>query len=99
MHRADYDDLVAVAADLRWTWKLDARRLFARLDPSASRGAREWPHQVLAGLGRDLVEERLMVDDDLSALADRVVADFRTNRRTVSRSWFATHHRDARDLL
>ncbi len=64
-----YEDLLEVATNLRWTWKIDARRLFAALDPTASPGALEWPQQLLLGLGRDQVNERLGADPEVAKLA------------------------------
>ncbi len=59
---ATYESLLDVALNLRWTWKVDTRGLFAKLDPSASPGALEWPQQLLLGLGRDRVTALLAAD-------------------------------------
>lgn len=97
-HRASYDELLQVARNLRWTWKIDARRLFARLDPSASPGALEWPEQLLLGLGRSRVEE-LLRDEEIRDLADEVVRNFRTYMAHGAKTWFSGTHRSQRDLL
>lgn len=96
---ATYDDLMGVAQNLRWTWKIEARELFARLDPEASPGALEWPHQLLRGLGRDKVTRLLHDDPELARLARRVVDDFRAYVDDGAKTWFATRHRGHRDLV
>ena len=58
-----FEDLLDVSLNLRWTWKIEARRLFAKLDPDASPGALEWPHQLLLGLGKKKVTELLESPD------------------------------------
>ena len=96
---ATYEDLLEVALNLRWTWKVDARGLFAKLDPTASPGALEWPQQLLLGLGRERVTTILEHDPPIAELAARVVADFRSYQRSGARTWFATTHREHRDLV
>ena len=99
---ANFDDLLAVALNLRWTWKIEARRLFARLDPDASPGALEWPHQLLLGLGRATITEMLAADPDLAQLANSVVDDFRVNgvRGTkTAKTWFRVNHRRHKNLV
>ena len=94
-----YDDLLDVATNLRWTWKIDARRLFAALDPTASPGALEWPQQLLLGLGRDQVNERLASDPDVAQLASAVVNNFRTYFTLTPKTWYQTHHRNEKDQV
>lgn len=94
-----YDLLLDVALNLRWTWKIDARRLFAKLDPSASPGALEWPHRLLLGLGRDVVQERLDADPELASLAQSVIDDYQSYEAKTSAAWFSTLHRAQRDLV
>ena len=94
-----FDDLLDVAMNLRWTWKIEARRLFARLDPEASPGALEWPHRLLLGLGRTKIAELLAIDPTTHALARGVVADFRGYQAKLSKTWFATQHRGQRDMV
>ena len=94
---ATFDDLLDVAMNLRWTWKVEARRLFKSLDPDASPGALEWPHQLLLGLGRARVDELLRDDPQISELARVVVENFRRYDKTGS-SWFSRTHRRQRDL-
>ena len=94
-----YDDLLSVALNLRWTWKIEARRLFASLDPEASPGALEWPHQLLIGLGRAKVTELLHSDPLVAKLARTVVEDFRTFDARSSKTWFAKQHRGQKDLV
>ena len=96
-----YDDLLAVALNLRWTWKIEARRLFARLDPDASPGALEWPHQLLRGLGRDRVRELLDADPELARMAASVVENFAVNATggtKTAKTWFRVQHRKQRDI-
>lgn len=98
---ATFDDLLAVALNLRWTWKIEARRLFARLDPDASPGALEWPHQLLHGLGRVRINEMLAADPELAQLAASVVEDFRVNGTKgtkTAKTWFRVNHRRQKDL-
>ncbi len=97
-HRASFDELLLVARNLRWTWKIEARRLFARLDPTASPGALEWPEQLLLGLGRTRVEE-LLENEEIRALADDVVRNFRLYMSQGAKTWYSTTHRAQRDLL
>ncbi|MFI5035655.1 MAG: alpha-glucan family phosphorylase [Acidimicrobiales bacterium] len=94
-----YDDLLAVATNLRWTWKVEARQLFASLDPEASPGALEWPHQLLRGLGRSRVAELLRGDPEIAELARRVVEDFRSYDATSAATWFPTRHPGRRNLV
>jgi len=96
-----YDDLLAVALNLRWTWKIEARRLFARLDPDASPGALEWPHQLLRGLGRARVRELLDGDPELARMAATVVENFAVNATggtKTAKTWFRVKHRKQRDI-
>ncbi len=97
-HHASFDELLLVARNLRWTWKIEARRLFALLDPTASPGALEWPEQLLLGLGRRRVEE-LLENEDVRTLADEVVRNFRLYMAPGAKTWFSTTHRSQRDLL
>ena len=97
--RATYDDLLDVATNLRWTWKIDARRLFALLDPTASPGALEWPQQLLLGLGRERVEAKLAEDPEIAALATKVVANFRTYFTQTPQTWYPTTHRAEKDQV
>ena len=104
IRRADvsFDDLLGVSLNLRWTWKIEARRLFARLDPDASPGALEWPHQLLRGIGRVGLDEMLAKDPELAQLARAVVEDFRVNSANgikTSKTWFRVEHRKQRDLV
>jgi starch phosphorylase len=96
---ATYDDLLDVATNLRWTWKIDARRLFALLDPTASPGALEWPQQLLLGLGSDKVNELINSDPAISELADSVVKNFRSYFAQTSKTWYATHHKTEKDQV
>ena len=97
-----YDDLLAVALNLRWTWKIEARRLFARLDPDASPGALEWPHQLLRGLGQTRVRELLDNDPELARMAEAVVENFAINATggtKTAKTWFRVQHRKQRDIV
>lgn len=96
---ATYEDLLDVATNLRWTWKIDARRLFAALDPTASPGALEWPQQLLLGLGREKVTELINSDPKITELANSVVQNFRFYFAQSSKTWFATHHRGEKDQV
>ena len=93
-----YDELLEVALNLRWTWKLEARRLFSQLDPGASPGALEWPHRLLSGLGPRRVHELLTHDPELAQLASSVVNDFKVQPSKTSKTWFHTHHKGQRNL-
>lgn len=100
--QALYDGLLEVAMNLRWTWKIEARRLFARLDPAASPGALEWPHQLVKGIGREHLAQRLSEDPELAAMTKAVIDDFRLNAERgtkTARTWFRVEHRKQRDLL
>lgn len=94
-----YDDVLNVAKNLRWTWKIEARELFARLDPEASPGALEWPHQLVRGLGREKVTRLLRYDAEIAQLARVVVDDFRAYDERSTKAWFPLHHRGHRDLV
>jgi starch phosphorylase len=94
-----FDDLMEVAQNLRWTWKIEARQLFARLDVDASPGALEWPHQLLRGLGREKVGRLLRLDPEVARLARRVVDDFRRYEDESAKAWFPMRHRAHRDLV
>jgi starch phosphorylase len=96
---ATYEDLLDVATNLRWTWKIDARRLFAALDPQASPGALEWPQQLLLGLGRERVNDLIASDPAIAELAQAVVANFRSYFAQTSVTWFPTHHKAAVDQV
>ena len=96
---ATYEDLLDVATNLRWTWKIDARRLFATLDPTASPGALEWPQQLLLGLGREKVNELINSDPVITELAGSVVKNFRTYFAQNSKTWYATHHKTEKDQV
>jgi len=96
---ATYEDLLEVATNLRWTWKIDARRLFALMDPTASPGALEWPQQLLLGLGRDRVTSLLVTEPAITELADSVVQNFRSYFAQSSKTWFPTHHRGEKDQV
>ncbi len=89
---AGFDDLLAVATNLRWTWHARARDLFAKLDPAGSPASSEWPRQLLFALGRTAVERRLASDPDLAALATQVVEDAADYNSRRSRTWFARMH-------
>lgn len=95
---ATFDDLLDVAMNLRWTWKVEARLLFKSLDPDASPGALEWPHQLLLGLGRAKVDELLRSDPNVAELARVVVENFRRYDK-ISSSWFSRTHRRQKDLV
>ena len=96
---ATYESLLDVALNLRWTWKVDTRGLFAKLDPTASPGALEWPHQLLLGLGRARVTALLAADPALADQAARVIEDFRSYQRASAPTWFSTTHREHRNLV
>ncbi len=96
---ATYENLLDVALNLRWTWKIDTRGLFAKLDPTASPGALEWPQQLLLGLGRSRVTALIEGDPQIAELASRVVDDFRSYQRSTARTWFSTTHREHRDMV
>ena len=96
---ATYDDLLEVATNLRWTWKIDARQLFALLDPAASPGALEWPQQLLLGLGRERVNELIASDPAIAELAGAVVKNFRSYFAQTSKTWYATHHKTEKDQV
>jgi glycogen phosphorylase len=94
-----YDDLLEVALNLRWTWKIEARRLFSSLDPGASPGALEWPHQLVRGLGRAKIDQLLETDPDIARRAHAVVEDFRSYAAPAARTWFSSNHRRHRELV
>ncbi len=90
-----FDDLLYVAANLRWTWQARTRALFSRLDPAAGPSALEWPLRLLNGLGRATVEERLAADPELAELAATVVESATAYEANRARTWFPqTHRRD-----
>ena len=94
-----YEDLLDVATNLRWTWKIDARRLFALLDPAASPGALEWPQQLLLGLGRERVNQLLSSDPQIADLARGVVENFRRYFTQTPSTWFHTQHKSDKDQV
>ncbi len=94
-----YEDLLDVATNLRWTWKIDARRLFALLDPAASPGALEWPQQLLLGLGRERVNQLLSSDPQIADLARGVVENFRSYFTQTPSTWFHTQHKSDKDQV
>ena len=94
-----YEDLLDVATNLRWTWKIDARRLFALLDPAASPGALEWPQQLLLGLGSTRVDQILATNPDIARLAATVVENFRNYFTQTPSTWFHTQHRGEKDQV
>jgi len=94
-----YDDLLEIALNLRWTWKIEARRVFAALDPEASPGALEWPHRLLVGLGRAAVTDRLSADPEIAQLAQSVVDEFRAFEARTAKAWFPKEHKAKRDLV
>ena len=93
-----YEDLLAVATNLRWTWQRRTRELFARLAPAAEPSALEWPRRLLTGLGRAAVEKRLASDPELAALAASVVDDALVYQSGRSKTWFHKTHRKDRDF-
>ena len=94
-----FDDLLDVSMNLRWTWKIEARRLFALLDPDAGPGALEWPHRLVMGLGRPAITELLRTDEEVEARAQAVVEDFRSYEAKTAKTWFSKAHKSQRDLL
>jgi starch phosphorylase len=93
-----FDDLRAIAGNLRWTWHAGARSLFARLDPTAGLATYEWPRQLLDALGRTAVEQLLAADPDLARLATAVVNDWARYEATRAERWFPTNHPENRHL-
>jgi len=94
-----YNELLDVALNLRWTWKINARHLFASLDPDASPGALEWPHQLLLGLGRSKVTEVLNANPEIAELARTVVEEFRLYDKKTNKTWYSTRHRGQKGLV
>ena len=91
-----FEDLLAVATNLGWTWHARTRALFADLDPSAGPSALEWPRRLLLGLGAAAVEEKLAADPALAARAAAIVELAVRREADRSRTWFPKTHRKDR---
>ena len=70
-----FDELVALAENLRWTWHMDVRSVFASLFAEASPAELEWPLRLLHATGAHEVDARLRERPELLALARQVVDD------------------------
>jgi starch phosphorylase len=90
-----YAELVALAENLRWTWHIDARALFAGLFDDAAPGELEWPLRLLLEAGPAEVEARLRAQPALAALARAVVDDRTDYLGEAPATWFPTTHGDA----
>src|SRR5579862_4715547 len=57
--RVTFEELVALATNLRWTWHMDVRALFQGLFPDVGAGSLEWPLRLLNEAGSTQIDERL----------------------------------------
>lgn len=93
-----FEDVLALAENLRWTWHIEVRRFFARLFPDASPGDLEWPLRLVAAAGRATIEARLSADRSLLDLAVDVVADRVEYLAEAPVTWYPTTHPGASRL-
>lgn len=87
-----YDELVALAENLRWTWHMDVRTLFQGLFPDAGAAALEWPLHLLREAGPERIAERLAASEELAALARDVVEDRSDYLEDAPWTWYPTTH-------
>jgi glycogen phosphorylase len=93
-----YEELVALAENLRWTWHMDVRTLFQGLFPNVSAGALEWPLRLLHEAGPARIAERLQASAELAALARAVVDDRSDYLDDAPWTWYPTTHGGAAAL-
>ena len=87
-----FDELVALASNLRWTWHMDARTLFAGLFVEQTPSELEWPLRLLHRAGPALVRSRLKANPALAALAREVVEDRSDYLHEAPITWYPTTH-------
>lgn len=87
-----FDDLVALAENLRWTWHLDVRALFQGLFPDTSPAALEWPLHLLREAGPERIAERLAASEELATLARDVIEDRSDYLEDAPWTWYPTTH-------
>jgi starch phosphorylase len=94
-----FTELVAVAENLRWTWHMDVRALFAGLFTDATPGELEWPLRLLFETGPKAVEARLGERPGLTALARAVVEDRSDYLDDAPITWYPTTHGSAPTMV
>jgi starch phosphorylase len=93
-----FEELVALAENLRWTWHMDVRTLFQGLFPNVSAGALEWPLKLLHEAGPARIAERLAASLELANLARAVVDDRTDYLDDAPWTWYPTTHGGAAAL-
>ncbi len=93
-----FEDLLALAENLRWTWHLDVRALFQGLFPDASPAALEWPLHLLREAGPERIAERLAASEELASLARDVIEDRSDYLEDAPWTWYPTTHGGAPGL-
>jgi glycogen phosphorylase len=93
-----FEELVALTENLRWTWHMDVRTLFQGLFPNVSAGALEWPLRLLHEAGPARIAERLQASPELAALARAVVDDRTDYLDDAPWTWYPTTHGGAAAL-
>ena len=90
-----FAELVALAENLRWTWHIDIRTMFAMLFDDAPPGDLEWPLRLLHEAGPTRIEARLRSDPVLAALARDVVEDRTDYLGDAPDTWYPRTKGDA----
>ncbi len=93
-----FEELIALAENLRWTWHMDVRALFQSLFPASSPGQLEWPLRLLKEAGPIAIAERLESSTELAALAREVVEDRSDYLEDAPWAWYPTTHGGAPEL-
>jgi starch phosphorylase len=97
-HLVSFDELVALASNLRWTWHMDVRTLFAGLFAEEEPSELEWPLRLLRRAGPAVVRSRLRANPELAALAREVVEDQSDYLHEAPITWYPTTHGGAPPL-
>ena len=87
-----FEELVALASNLRWTWHMDVRALFAGLFAEETPSELEWPLRLLRRAGPAVVRTRLRANPELAALAHEVVEDRSDYLHEAPITWYPTTH-------
>jgi starch phosphorylase len=93
-----FEELVALASNLRWTWHIDVRSLFAGLFAEERPSELEWPLRLLRRAGPAVVRARLRAMPALAALARQVVEDRSDYLHEAPITWYPTTHGGAPPL-
>jgi starch phosphorylase len=93
-----FEELVALASNLRWTWHMDVRSLFAGLFAEEQPSELEWPLRLLRRAGPAVVRSRLRANRALAELAREVVEDRSDYLHESPITWYPTTHGTAPPL-